>query len=118
MACASASMSASICWSNRLRDRPKIVTAIAMSGGILFTGIWHGSAPISSGNPAGRPDLARPGNADVDHLSGGALGSGADGFRFIQALLVSDHRLYRPSRPGSVDMGVEDEAKDLGEGHG
>ncbi len=106
---------------DRLQDPArKIVTAIAMSGGILFTGIvaWIGADFVWNVRQGGQtsPDLEM--QMWIIYLAV-PLGSGLMCFRFIQALYLYLTTGYVAHHDLSSVEGVDDEAKDLSEGgHG
>ena len=105
----------------RLKDPTKrIVTIIAMSGGILFTGIvaWIGADFVYHVRLGGQtsPDLEMP--MWIIYLAV-PLGSGLMCFRFIQALYLYLTTGYIAHHDMSTVDGVEEEAEDLSKGaHG
>ena len=105
----------------RLQDPAKrIVTTIAMSGGIIFTGIvvWIGTDFVYHVRLGGQtsPDLEMP--MWIIYLAV-PLGSGLMCFRFIQALYLYLTTGYIAHHDLSSVDGVDEEAKDVAEGgHG
>ena len=105
----------------RLQDPAKrIVTTIAMSGGIIFTGIvaWIGADFVYHVRLGGQtsPDLEMP--MWIIYLAV-PLGSGLMCFRFIQALYLYLTTGYIAHHDLSSVDGVDEEAKDVAEGgHG
>ena len=105
----------------RLKDPTKrIVTAIAMSGGILFTAIlvWIGTDFVYHVRLGGQtsPDLEMP--MWIIYLAV-PLGSALMCFRFIQALYLFLTTGYIAHHDLSSVDGVEEEADDLAKGaHG
>ena len=105
----------------RLKDPTKrIVTAIAMSGGILFTAIlvWIGTDFVYHVRLGGQtsPDLEMP--MWIIYLAV-PLGSALMCFRFCQALYLYLTTGYIAHHDMSTVDGVEEEAEDLSKGaHG
>ena len=106
---------------DRLQDPAKrIVTIIAMSGGILFTAIlvWIGTDFVYHVRLGGQtsPDLEMP--MWIIYLAV-PLGSALMCFRFIQALYLFLTTGYIAHHDLSSVEGVDEEAKDVAEGgHG